>query len=114
MAAVNDLAIKVLRRECFVTIGATASFGDLIVACLSEDFLSTLKSLKYTTLTVQYGPDVELFRFHLDEARRLGWADGLTISGFSYNKEGLGAEMRACKRLAGTSMEGVVICHAGE
>ena len=37
----------------------------------------------------------------------------ITVQGFDFNKEGLGAEMRAAKGNHG-SFEGVVISHAGE
>ena len=102
------------RKLCFVTIGATAAFDSLIKAVLSPEFLQRLHALGYTDLRLQYGKDghtiLEDFR------RRFGSKSeeefGIQITGFDFNKKGLGSEMRAAKG-EGARLEGVVISHAG-
>ena len=102
------------RKVCFVTIGATASFGALIEAVLTQAFLETLENLEYTHLILQHGKDGLSI---LERFRKSGEHDSKTtpkiqISGFDFNKQGLGQEMRAAKGENG-DLEGVVISHAG-
>ncbi|KAL9608401.1 MAG: hypothetical protein Q9167_006764 [Letrouitia subvulpina] len=101
-------------RTCFVTIGATASFDQLINATLSPDFLQALQASDYTTLTLQYGKNgqqiLEEFRETVASGRRRDY--GIEVTGFDFNKQGLGQQMKTAK--AGKSrQEGVVISHAG-
>ena len=98
------------KKVCFVTIGATAGFNALIQATLSAAFLEALKASGYTDLRLQYGKDGEKF-LKTYQASIEGDA-GIKVSGFDFNKEGLGWEMRACKGEDGET-EGVVISHAG-
>lgn len=103
-------AVKV-RKICFVTIGATAAFDALIRAALSPLFLEALHSHSYTDLRLQYGKDGATI---LDDFKaRNGVTHGLNISGFAFNKQGLGVEMRAAKG-GPNGEEGVVISHAGK
>ena len=44
-----------VKKQCFVTVGATASFNELISATLAQDFLAALEKSGYTDLRVQYG-----------------------------------------------------------
>lgn len=99
-----------IRRECFVTVGATASFKGLIKAVMAPEFTSKLVELSYTRLVIQCGPDLSLFH----ELKEAGDMNGLDVSGFDFNKQGLGQEMRGCKRNDGFSRMGVVISHAGK
>ncbi|KAI1806735.1 glycosyltransferase family 1 protein [Daldinia bambusicola] len=48
-------------KYAFVTIGASASFKLLIEEVLSELFLAKLKSLGFTHLNIQCGPDYDYF-----------------------------------------------------
>ncbi|KAI0855230.1 hypothetical protein F4860DRAFT_41763 [Xylaria cubensis] len=56
----NNQHIK-LSRTAFVTIGATAGFRSLLREVVSPKFLSTLRSLNFTDLVVQCGPDLDYF-----------------------------------------------------
>jgi beta-1,4-N-acetylglucosaminyltransferase len=117
-----------LQRHCFITIGATAHFTQLLTSALSPSFLSKLSEYEYTHLTLQAGPDASLIdewvqkpqlQSHLSEV-------GLTVRSFDYNRVGLTGEMILCRKRArgdplATALgepealrrEGVVICHAG-
>lgn len=101
-------------KVCFVTVGATASFDSLVQAVLSPHFLEALKTYDYTDLRLQYGRDGQRL---LEEFWRMKYTmsesvQELSISGFDFNKQGLGSEIRAAKGEGG-GVEGVVISHAG-
>ena len=102
------------QKVCFVTVGATASFDSLIKATLSPPFIEALKTYGYTDLRLQHGKDGQKL---LEECRDMndatfGGDRVLCISGFDFNKQGLGSEMRAAKG-EGNRVEGVVVSHAG-
>ena len=102
------------RKVCFVTVGATASFDSLIMATLDPRFLEALKTHDYTDLRLQHGNDGQKMLEKIGRSKDImneGVQD-LTISGFDFNKQGLGSEMRAAKG-DGNGLEGVVISHAG-
>lgn len=101
-------------RTCFVTIGATARFDSLIKAVLSPPFLQSLYAFGYTALILQHGTEGAQIYHDFMTANKAGSNGrfGLDISGFDFNKRGLGAEMQAAKGRTGTA-EGVVISHAG-
>lgn len=98
------------QKVCFVTVGATASFDALIKATLSPPFLEALKTCGYSHLRLQHGKDGQKLLEELDSANK-GVHD-LSISGFDFNKQGLGSEMRAAKG-EDNRLEGVVVSHAG-
>lgn len=102
------------RKVCFVTIGATASFDSLLRATLNPTFVEVLEQHGYTDLCIQHGKDGRpiLQEFVNQYTKRAG-THTVNISGFDFNKQGLGAEMRAAKG-QNDSDEGVVISHAGE
>ena len=104
-----------LQRVCFITIGATASFDSLVKASLSPSFLAILDKYGYTDLRLQHGEDGhKIFEnFEKNRGTESKYGQGLRISGFDFNKRGLGAEMRAAKGGPERS-EGVVISHAGK
>ena len=101
-------------KLCFVTIGATAAFDSLIKAALSPEFLQRLQASGYTDLLLQYGKDgsIILEEFRSRYGSRSEEEFGIKVTGFDFNKKGLGAEMRAAKG-EGDRLEGVVISHAG-
>ncbi|KAM0795220.1 hypothetical protein BDR22DRAFT_894339 [Usnea florida] len=102
------------RKVCFVTVGATANFDSLIMATLDPRFLEALKAHDYTDLRLQHGNDGEKVLENIRRSKDMmdeGVQD-LSISGFDFNKQGLGSEMRAAKG-DGNGLEGVVISHAG-
>ncbi len=101
------------RKVCFVTIGATASFDSLIRATLSSTFLEVLKQYAYTNLCIQHGKDGRTILQELvEQYSKKTIPHTISISGFDFNMQGLGAEMRAAKG-QNHSDEGVVISHAG-
>lgn len=104
-----------ISKLCFVTVGATASFEDLIKAVLSETFLSALQKSGYTKLLVQYGKGGKTI---YDKATVEAKASSkqITIDGFELDSGGLGKYLREVKgNLPGANAsEGVVISHAGE
>ncbi|KAL2045152.1 hypothetical protein N7G274_002233 [Stereocaulon virgatum] len=102
------------RKLCFVTIGATAAFDALIKAALSPPFLEALKIFGYTDLRLQHGKDGRLVleEFYRSSGTTSEEGDGITISAFDFNKQGLGSDMRAAKG-EDSKTEGVVISHAG-
>ena len=98
------------QKICFVTVGATANFDALIKATLSPPFLEALNTYRYTDLRLQHGSGGQ--KVLEESAATNGRVQELSISGFDFNKRGLGAEMRAAKG-EGNRVEGVVVSHAG-
>ncbi|KAF2758347.1 hypothetical protein EJ05DRAFT_499874 [Pseudovirgaria hyperparasitica] len=100
------------KRLCFVTIGATASFDQLLVECLDPSFLKALASLGFTHLVVQYGKDG---KDHFDRIlgnRALLSNLGLQISGYDFKIDGIDDDMRAARGSLNDET-GLVISHAG-
>jgi beta-1,4-N-acetylglucosaminyltransferase len=100
---------RLLHKECFVTIGATAGFEDLLLAAVSNEVLDILAELNFTDLTIQCGTMNDYFT-------KIKPADnkGLRITNFGFKAQGLENEMRRCQSRKGVSEEGLVICHAGQ
>lgn len=103
------------QKVIFVTIGATASFPQLIRAVLSPSFLRTASSHGYTKLITQFGRGGDaLFKELCVKAQKEG-PYGLTVEGFGLTDDMMG-EMRIVKasmREGKEREEGVVLCHAG-
>lgn len=98
------------RKVCFVTIGATASFGSLVRAVLSNAFVTALTQDNYTDLVVQYGADGgPLYKSLLQELGNTG----VEVSGFGLDQQGLAPYMRKAKTGGDNGVEGVVVSHAG-
>jgi len=96
-------------KICFTTIGATASFPQLIKSVLSVPFLSALKSHGYTELLVQYGEDGKSLYEPLERLAKEAMGEtGVKVSGFGLDKKGLGGYMRKAREGGG-----VVVSHAG-
>jgi len=94
------------QKNCFVTIGATASFAALIKATLSAQFLEVLAKQGYTDLVIQYGEDgKQVYESCLQQSAATE-KSGVKVSGFDLDKAGLGRYMRQAR-------SGVVISHAG-
>ena len=101
------------RKVCFVTIGASASFDSLVRATLNPTFLKVLNEYRYTDLCIQHGGSgQELLQEFLEQHAKSGGLYGINISGFDFNRNGLGAEMMAAKGQSEMN-KGVVISHAG-
>lgn len=107
---------KGMKKECFITTGATAKFTELIRAALTEESLQAFADNGFTHITIQCGNS-------LAEYEDLKPADtkGLKIRAFDFNKNGLNKEMRACQAVVKrfeqdniqVSEKGLCICHAG-
>ncbi|EAW10766.1 N-acetylglucosaminyldiphosphodolichol N-acetylglucosaminyltransferase catalytic subunit ALG13 [Aspergillus clavatus NRRL 1] len=103
------------RKTCLVTVGATASFEELIRAVLDIKFLETLIAFHYTHLIVQFGKNEAIFDDFCqrhppdDQLRR-----DLNITGFAYKQSGMSAEFSQAQGdvTEGRSL-GLVISHAG-
>jgi beta-1,4-N-acetylglucosaminyltransferase len=102
-----------LSRTAFVTIGATAGFRSLLQEIVSDKFLTTLKSLDFTHLTVQCGPDLEYFE--TIKPRDALQQYGLIITAFSYAPDLNDYFMQASRGEDenGKRAYGVIISHAG-
>jgi beta-1,4-N-acetylglucosaminyltransferase len=104
-------------KVCFVTIGATASFDNLLKAVLERSFLEALYDAKYTDLIIQYGKEggkAIYDRFISANGESVKQDTGLEITGFDFNTNGLGQEMRKAKGDPTIdSKEGLVVSHAG-
>ncbi|KAI4155628.1 MAG: hypothetical protein L6R39_001195 [Caloplaca ligustica] len=103
-----------VQKVCFITIGATAAFDQLLEATLSREFLHALASLEYTNLLLQYGKNGQkiLERLNLSIGPGKINRHGIEIIGFDFNTKGLAQEMW-CTKAAKDRAEGVVISHAG-
>lgn len=100
---------KKVRKECLVTVGATAPFEQLIQAALSPEVLNKLIEKGFTTVNYQYGDSFQLF--HEVTANH---NSAIKVYGFGFKREGLGADIKKCKKEEGKSEEGLVITHAGK
>lgn len=109
----TNIEVPAPRKVCFVTIGATATFDSLVRATLNPTFLEVLDEYRYTDLCIQHGGSGQtlLQEFREQDAKSKGLY-GINISGFDFNKKGLGAEMMAAKGQDEMD-KGVVISHAG-
>ncbi|KAI9661331.1 MAG: N-acetylglucosaminyldiphosphodolichol N-acetylglucosaminyltransferase catalytic subunit alg13 [Alyxoria varia] len=104
-------------KLCFVTVGATAEFPELLNAVLQQKFLDRILQNGYTDLLVQFGvlkngsvldqliaPD--------ESGKRV--IDGLHVAGFNSKPDGLQEEMMAVAgKTRGFDREGCIISHAG-
>ena len=102
-------------KRCFVTIGATAPFNNLIQAVLETDFINALHRAGYVELRVQYGDHEgeSIFNSRTKELSKSSNDHQLTITGFGFNKYGLRDEILATKGPAEEG-QGSVISHAGK
>jgi UDP-N-acetylglucosamine transferase subunit ALG13 len=97
-------------RKCFVTVGATAGFRQLLNEILEPRFLERLVEFDYDLLEVQCGPDYEWFSRKIEES---GSNHGLHIQSFKYTQD-MKAHMLECRGEKGGRGVGCVISHAGE
>lgn len=115
----SNIAKRSGQKLCFVTIGATADFPDLLAGICSLDFIRALKRHQYTELRFQHGQGgSELFgRFIQQHGRRLSSGDalleGILVKGFAFRSTGLSEDMRQAKGGRDEYDEGVIISHAG-
>lgn len=104
---------QVHKKVCFVTIGATATFDELVTACTQPGFLRALHQEGYTDLLVQYGKNRKLWKDVIADKAALD-QHGVEVSGFSFRENGIAEQMKLAKgHPVDGSKEGVVVSHAG-
>ena len=100
-------------KSCFVTVGATAPFDELIKAILEPKFLKALHDADYTELLVQHGYEDQgnLFNRLIGQSNVSEFCKSskLKVSGFGFDKDGLGKYLRDAK-----DGGGAVMSHAGQ
>jgi beta-1,4-N-acetylglucosaminyltransferase len=103
-------------KVCFVTIGATAKFDQLVSAVLSKSFLDALGKENYTLIRIQYGKSgPELFNALVSRAEQENGGKlphGLMVDGFNISDTSFEQLMRIAKPEEGRR-EGMVVSHAG-
>ena len=115
--AIDGMAETAPRKRCFVTIGATAPFDDLIMTVLTKPFLESLQAHGYSDLRIQYGKEGKQIFDRFVEARGQQVKEELDIdiNGFGFDTNGLGHELIALKKSEKEhSADGLIISHAGK
>ena len=97
------------KRNCFVTVGATAGFRQLLEEVLSDRFLKKLASSGFAALTVQCGPDAKWFA---DQVSALPDRQGLKITSFERTDD-MKPYFLECRGQKGVQLAGCVVSHAG-
>ncbi|KAI9806763.1 MAG: hypothetical protein M1825_006220 [Sarcosagium campestre] len=112
--ATTEIRPQKRSKVCFVTIGATASFNELVSAVLDPSFLLALHNAEYTDLLVQHGHEgVEIYSDFL--ALHGSTLHDVQVTGFDFDKGGLTRQMCLARGAVEVdSKEGLVISHAGE
>ena len=105
----GDLELGDMHRQCFVTVGATADFKELLAAAVSPEILQSLADKDFTHLTLQVG---DLYSYFMET--KPTDTKGLNLQYFAFNANGLREEMSNCKAKKDVSHEGLVISHAGK
>lgn len=100
-----------LHKECLITVGATASFEQLIQAALSNEVLSKLKEYGFTTINFQCGGSLHVFHELKADVEK---TYGMVLKGFAFKREGLHEDIKALKENPGKSEKGLAISHAGK
>ena len=102
-------------KLCFVTVGATAPFEQLIEAVLQESFINELAKHKFTRLLIQYGKGGQpIFDAYRAEYEAGNIHHGIEIGGFDL-RPNLTPYLRMVRDDPGNFQEcGMVISHAGE
>ncbi|KAF4181370.1 hypothetical protein CNMCM7927_000678 [Aspergillus lentulus] len=87
------MSAKLATKVCFVTVGATASFEELVRAALDPSFVTALEKNGYSHLLVQYGKNAAIYDNFLKQypPERRPWRR-IDIGGFSFHEHGLGGE----------------------
>lgn len=108
-------------KVCFVTVGATAAFPDLIAAVANEQFFKLLAEKKFTHLFVQYGAHG---RYQFDsclDGHYPGDAffHGIDVTGFDFQKDlndymGMAMEKKPYGKHREHQELGLMISHAGK
>ena len=102
-----------IQKYCLVTVGATVGFEQLTKQVLQPDFWNHLRSVGFTDLRIQCGPDVAWASKEL-EAHKCSLPEGLQVGVFEMSKNLMREEMTLCKASEGQRALGLVISHAGK
>ncbi|KAK0615019.1 glycosyltransferase family 28 C-terminal domain-containing protein [Bombardia bombarda] len=102
---------QVLPRRCFVTIGATAGFRQLLDEIIQPAFLTCLAEHGFDMLEVQCGPDHDWFAQQTGSLEKEA-THGVEIRSFEYTKD-MQSHMLECRGEAGVRLAGCIISHAG-
>jgi beta-1,4-N-acetylglucosaminyltransferase len=108
-------------KVCFVTVGATAAFPELIAAVANEQFFKLLAEKSFTHLFVQYGAHGrEQFDSCLDgHYPGDAFFHGIDVTGFDFQKDlsdymGMAMEKKPYSRPHQHQELGLMISHAGK
>ena len=108
--------LAVSQKLCFVTLGATADFFDLLKAVCDVEFVKRLHQHGYTELRIQFGKGGSKIFSEFVSNRLLPSRDTLmeqvSIIGFDFH-DSLSEDMRMAKGGIAGYKEGVIISHAG-
>ncbi|KAI2473205.1 glycosyltransferase family 1 protein [Annulohypoxylon bovei var. microspora] len=99
-----------------VTVGASASFKPLIEEMLSDAFIAKLKSLQFTNLIIQCGPDFDYFQSAKPQPEAIDDPNRLNVIGFPYKKDlkrWFALAAPSTTRETAKRAKGVIITHAG-
>ncbi|KAJ5777905.1 hypothetical protein N7520_001151 [Penicillium odoratum] len=104
-----------MKKVCFVTVGATAPFPDLIRAVTQVQFLEKLGKNNFTQLIIQHGTygRVELETFLATHGDSDGRIHGVRMSGFAFTSDVDYYMHLATERRKDGQELGLVISHAG-
>jgi beta-1,4-N-acetylglucosaminyltransferase len=105
----RTMAEKTPGRRCFVTVGATAGFRQLLDEISSPAFLRTIADLQYEALEIQCGPDFDWLQ---GKVQALDDKCGIKITCLQYTNN-MKDHMLQCRGETGTRLAGCVISHAG-
>ncbi len=98
-------------RRCFVTVGATAGFRQLLDEVTSPDFLHVLSSLGFGAMDIQCGPDINRVQQRLQEIPE-GHTQGIRINPFAFTDK-IKDYMLQCRSEKDVRLPGCIIAHAG-
>jgi len=103
---------NVKNRHCFVTVGATAGFRQLIEKVADPTFLAALEAMGFGSLAVQCGPDHAWFKAKLAELHNSD-KHGITVTSFALTND-MRDHMLLTRGVRGQQLPGAVISHAGK
>jgi beta-1,4-N-acetylglucosaminyltransferase len=100
-----------IEKICFVTVGATASFNELVEATLQPSFLKALSRQAYTKIIIQYGKSGSTF-FNTCLSKAGNTGAGIIVEGFDFKSGDFREALRDIAAGDGRQ-EGLLIAHAG-
>jgi len=107
----NDSDTSIAPPRCFVTVGATAGFRQLLEEVGDPSFLATLARLGFHSIDVQCGPDLAWFQAKLASLHDSEKHE-MEVSAFDLT-DNMQKYMVACRGERGVRLPGCIISHAG-